>query len=869
MATIYYDSAFDGYVHVGDALEPGRATSGISWLGLAGVLSFLETKLGLGGLPTSESERCVRFARVLAETDAFWSRSLATDEISTSREILRWIDELRMMGWNGDGSTVRLRQLAEVAASAPPGPPDRLRTVLAELRGSSNRLDPLALRLLQPADDVPPLLDQVFGALVSRHGATRGEVCIQDSEAGGNLGASRRPCFRPGADDDSLILLRPHSQWEAAEHAAAWLAAREGSEGTVVIGATPELDTALARFGLPTSGATRSGPRANMLLSLVPLILGVAESVPDPSRVLELLAFRGGVFPTWVSRRLAHALHNFPGIGNAAWDAVIESLPVVAEERGYGRGEEWRVRVNGIFDSVLGGPYSECRREQVGARLEAVLMPWLDERIRTVPHPSVYETVRTATRNLTVLLEDRGPGSLGPSELRRLWEQVSHLAGPQTHPSEAGIEFVASPGAVMAPAERVLWWGFHGGGNCAFRPLPLSPEEYGDLAAQGIRAQDLYRDRARSEALRWQRPWRFCDGALVLASPVLDATGKSCAPHPFWDELCAMVAEDGDPETLTRNGPLTRETGWSIPADACPPRSRRNWQTVGEIVPRELESPSGLELLLRCPFAWTARYKAKLRQGIVTSLPEGGLLDGILFHEIFRLLPAEILRSPDDAARAAVGLFRDRGPTLAGVYFRAGGQSLRAAFEHKLEQSVRELARWMDDMEIAGREEDLAGTISGTPFSGRLDLRVRSGNADVIVDFKNGSEAKHRKSFEGNTAVQLISYAALAGQQLGCSPATLYFILKSRLFVPDQGGQMSHSQIVASAAGMPRGWAGLESSYAEALASLNETVVAAGVPEGNEPIPTEDQWINDAIELAPNCDYCDYGMLCGKWLGEE
>jgi ATP-dependent helicase/nuclease subunit B len=870
MATIFYDSAFDDRVYVGDDLAPGRAVSATAWMGLAGLLEFLETRLGLGGLPVSEGERCVHFAQALAGSEGFWNRSLDTDAVGTSREILRWVDELKMMGWAGAGCTDRIRQLSTVASSVLPGIPDRLRSVLTELERTADRIEPLTIHPVQPADDMPPLLGQVFADLVNRHGAVCEEIGIQDVEASGNLGASRARGFRPQPGDDSLVLLRTHTPWAAAEHVAAWLASLDDAGGTVVIGATPELDATLARFGLPTSGGTRPGPRANMLASLIPLILGAAEPVPDPSRALELLTLPGGPFPSWVGRRLARALHEFPGIGNDGWTAVAGSLATLAEERGHDGGERWESRVGAIFAGLLPDLYANSQREEISACLEAVLIPWLEERASASRHAGVYRAVHTATRDLIELLEGRGSGPLEPGEFLRLWGEIPCAAGASLYPAEAGIDFVDSPGAVLAPARRIIWWDFCGKNGRSSRPLPLSLEEYRDLADNGVHLQEFYHACARCEPLRWQRPWRLCSETLVLASPVLSATGDASHPHPFWDELCATMAGDNAPEILTRDGPIAEAAGWTMPATVSPPRPRRRWGSPGGVGHRETESPSGLERLLRCPFAWVAQYKGRLTPGIVRSLPTGGLLDGKLFHEIFRQLPDEAFRSPDDAVRAALALFRERGPALAGAYFRAGGQSPQAAFERKLGESVAAVTRWLNEngMQVAGREEDLRGTVSGMPFAGRLDLRAYSAGASTVLDFKNGSESEHLKGLKGNTAVQLISYATLAEQTLVCRPAALYFILKSRHFLPSRDAHQSGSPL-NNAAGLHARWGALESAYGEALEALNEHVVAAGVPDEEQDPPAKDQWINDQIQLVPNCDFCELGMLCGKWLGEK
>ncbi|WP_181449413.1 hypothetical protein [Azospirillum thermophilum] len=88
-------------------------------VGPAGLIRFLETRLGLAGPESSPALRIAQYlARLRAVDDGrrFFSRSLAADGWSVARMVLGWRDSLVEAGWSGAvvGDGPRLDTLAEV-----------------------------------------------------------------------------------------------------------------------------------------------------------------------------------------------------------------------------------------------------------------------------------------------------------------------------------------------------------------------------------------------------------------------------------------------------------------------------------------------------------------------------------------------------------------------------------------------------------------------------------------------------------------------------------------------------------------------------------------------------------------------------------
>lgn len=127
---IRFDLDFDGGAWPGALIDAGsEAVAGQAWLGPQGLLEHLEMVLGLSGPHSSEAERAAALVPRLRSHEGFWSRSAAVDPMGSSRELLRWRDELVLAGWLGqrDGMPGRVAALAELEESVRPGLPDRLR----------------------------------------------------------------------------------------------------------------------------------------------------------------------------------------------------------------------------------------------------------------------------------------------------------------------------------------------------------------------------------------------------------------------------------------------------------------------------------------------------------------------------------------------------------------------------------------------------------------------------------------------------------------------------------------------------------------------------------------------------------------------
>ena len=848
---LYFDTSIDGRFWTGSPV----ATVGEIFVGPLGFLDELEVCLGLSAAWPTVTERVnalVEKLRVLPEEKrGFWKESFATDPIGVARELIRWRDELVMSGWEGETGEPRLQALAAATASVLPGIADRIQNIRGLL---DNRATPKPaideVLIVQPQADLPTLWREVLRSLQDR-GVPVSRWTYEVVEAAGNLEAVKGELSTPAANDESLLFLQPQTTWEAAEHVAAWLGeTRDPARETVVIGATPELDSALSRYGLPTSGIEDRGPAAEEICNLLWFTVALAEKIPDTTRVLEFLLLKDKPLPRGLSRRLAKALHEYPGVGNRMWrQAAEEGLEALKETD-----PEWAKRAAGTLDDLFPADFTkgeDLPKDKIVARFEKVLRPWLNRKTRGDDlMPERFAAFCGSVRMLVDLLNSYEAEAIQRPQLNKLLADVADRSVRSLYPAQAGLRFIAGPEAMLGPADIVVWWNFSADTVPSIVPLPLSEAEYAELENEGCSPRQHWEQSTSAQSIRWWRPLELCRKQLVLVTPAQTVKGETNAPHPLYSELEARLSPDATLPVRTDG----IETGLKNRVVTPAPRQpRRNWDLSQGVAPRDkLESPSGIQNMLQCPFKWVMNYHPKLHEPMARALPEGALLDGKLFHEIFHRLCEEMPAGPAAASEKADALFDELGAGLAAHMFLPGAEHERQKFRRKLVRSVERVTAFIQETgaTLSASEETLTGTLAARPMEGQVDLILSS--PDMIIDFKN-SNRNRDKDLSRGVAVQLIAYARLLKESKGIDAAVAYFILNSQNLLRDTGGINGAS-----------GWEDLEQSYASCLAELQKTVTAAGIPGATSEVVTKNDKIEDGtIVLEPECKYCRFDILCG------
>ncbi len=827
------DIVFDTSIDEGTWPGPlaGRdGAFGMLWLGPQGLLTFLETGLGLSGEWASAAERTLGLAALLESRHGFWRKSFEADAIATSERLLRDRDVLVLHGWAGESLSPRLNELWQATSGALPGNPDRLRSVWEQL--GSREVDVTSMQLPQPCSSYSPGWRRVLEAL-EKKGVTFSEVA---------------PPKAREISEKTLTLFRPHGQLAAAEQVAGSLAQLDSLEGVVVVGGDSMLDEALARHGLPRLGLAAALPASH---ALVGQVLETAWQPMDPQSLHALLCMDPGIVPRFVAGRLIRALSSMPGRSGPDWkDAIASVLDTTPDDQSRAKLAK---RIDDLLMPVISLGES-LESSQLKARLDA-LSTWA--RGRAIGDPSLASVVSHCQRVLD-LADAHGGENFERSLVLEFGAKATE--GRTGKRAELGIASVRQPAAVLGPARTVIWWDFTR--QSAPRPgrLRLSPQEQSAMGAQGIEVPD-FAAAMEAEAKLWQRPLAHAE-TLVLVCPEVDDAGETNYPHPLWDELSTSMRHNtGLAESLTSSQLVLPAAAKHERCTRAPlPQPQDEVRTTHSLPLREFESPSSLKALIGCSLKWALRYHGHVYSGIGQGPGEPSpLLYGTVAHyllaEVFGggALTGEVAADKADELvdRDLIQLCEALGLPR---YHDEQGIVRRAIVE-----SARRLGELMAECgaSVGSVEEEVAGTFGDLQLKGRADMILR--NPDVVIDLKWGAWS-NRKSLESGTALQLAAYAH-AAQEGDTLPTVGYFVLKDQVLLAEPDCPLPDAETP--------GTVSAEETWRLAMRSLErkQQELASGtlLAPGATVDEVESRASEDGLVMDPECRYCDLGAICGRY----
>ncbi len=777
---------------------------GDSTLGPMGLLTLLETQLGIRHLLARDGERVVAYRAALQAANSparFYHASFAADALGTAATLLEWRDLWCLHGWTGSfaaGVGTRLRDLAVIE-----------RALGGELALSlGERLAAVAETLaVRPAPVHEVVVVDPDAALPKRWREVLARLPVNAppaadaAHAPGLLGELQRvmaPMASGGLpqervawrDDGTVRVVRAETRLFAAEWLRGPLSSRPGSTVVVADRHGVCLDESLAQHGVARNGfrETSTFRPATQVLALA---MGLLWDPLDVGAMVQFLTHPVCPLPRFAARRLAEKLVERPGIRGAAW---TEALADIADH--YGAESAW----------VLGEVqrWVECERhprtpgvtrEGAWARAEMIrqfLQDQLktDDRAERAAYAAAYDQAAEVVRSLERLrLEGGGP--IPPRQLEQLLMQTAARGLP--HPlleAELGAAGVAHcPAAVIEPADLVVWW------QMAAPAMPVrdpwSRSEIEALRAAGVELPDMD-GQLKALAATWVRPVLAARQQLLLVLPP-----HAEESHPLW--LMIRDRVEGLPVVSLED---LLQAPRAVPvvesAEVTPrplPGRHRWWRLAGGVrIPvRPSESYSALNLMLNDPSQWVLQYPASLSRSPILSPPDRPRLFGNLAHRLVERCyrqPGAVHWTADDIDDWCEPNFRrvieEEGATL----LMPGERAYLADFQHRLRGAMRRLQQALRAADIVAVEPEcrLAGRFDGGDLSGSADLRVvRDDGQSAIIDMKWSGSKRYRERLEQNRHLQLVLYGWCARNGAPQLPELAYLILdKADLIACDQ-----------------------------------------------------------------------------------
>nr|WP_294503886.1 PD-(D/E)XK nuclease family protein [uncultured Rhodopila sp.] len=859
-------------------LDMAPAPSLGPWTAAVGPNGFLELLVSWLGVATRRDPKPVRVAALLAALregprDAFWSASFTRDPWSTAQAVLALRDALCMAGWDGTADAdapPRVADLARVSISFSTGEPDLLLAIQETLRTRGLNEIP-SVMLAEPTALWPYAWQRLFAALAGQ-GVAIEDLPLPEAVAGQDLQALRT-AMRDGTTttwrgDGSLCLLAAETEAGAADVLSAWLGA-ERDDLAVVKASGGLLDPFLRTRHLPRLGG--NGGAANGLL---PLALALRWDPFDAAAALEFLSLHRTPLGR-AARFLSDAIVDSPGHGGPRYQTGIRRAV---------RGLLLRLRAEGV---------PRIDRKRRALELIDEIGFWLPaQRYSHAEGLPAVEVVAVCERLVAWAQRRQDPDSVGPAValaeavaalrqdvlsrplLGRMLDAVADASTTVSRAEAASWRHAAAPGALISRADIVVWWLTD---PPAASPAPWRMAEQAWMAANALQPDDAASRRGR-ERMALLRAVSQTTERLMLVRP--RAIGGDAAPaHPLLADLHACFGDSLE-GAWTEAGsihPGDRLAGRSLakvvlPA-VTPPPPLHGWTVpAGVVSRREIESPSGMELLLGCRLAWLLRYRAGLRANGPAMLPDMDRLTGNFLHRVLQQLFDSQAGVSDNAPERVRGIFERLLPQEGAPLMQPGQEATRARALTLLIHAVGVLTPRLTGAGLAVEavERTLRRPLpGGGVLEGRLDLLLRrpADGQRLVLDAKwTRSNKRHREALASDKSVQLAAYAWLAEVlgQPSTQPVTAgYFLIRQAQLHTARGEPLAGAAVAG--ADLSRAWDRALSSYADGLDALRAgRVVAAGVPDLANANDDEDA---ELLVLDPPCSWCDYRTLCGASTG--
>lgn len=783
-------------------------------LGPLGFTGLLQTRLGItrpGGAHIDRVNQYAARLRELDRPDTWFHQSFAVDPWSTAHELLAARDDLVANGWDGRlpanaGSNLlpTLSALEQVPLHLSPALADDVASLPRALE-SPLPLGISTIVLQHPLESFPAIWRQILSKL-----ATQGIVVAEPTTPAG-----RHP---------QITVLRAETEWEAAEHSARWLAAKNSGDTeqcrtTAVVASHPTtvLDHYLCTQGLPRLGVgSKSRWRAKD--QIIPLFTDVIWGPVNVQLLGEFLSLPAGPVRGRAARELLRALRTEPGTGGPAWQRAL--INIAAEPT---LGPTLASELDDLFSSGLLREESGVTGAQVAGK-----SAWLAKRLaRLAAHNE--ELTSTAAQLQTLLALISGLPVISRTDLRRIISSVVTESSSPLALAEASpwlrLNHLAE---LMDDVDDVLWWGFQSASSS--RARRWGEQDMTALAAVGVHLPSIESMAALQVSLTLTGA-RHCENLLIITMAQLD--GERSEGNPLLEAIVAAQSDTTEPsgtiEPLAQRiaalsvtpGTTIHDDAWTLAGRSAamspvPLRTVNTPATAFDVGSRPDFAPASLSFtqlgnLLGCSLAWVLDRKAKIHPADADSAPSGNTMIGTFVHKLVEELHGDLtsqnraVPTPEEIEAKFQALL----PHLASELLLPGHGARLKNLRTIVLGSVMKFFATVSTAGITIQsmehpfEKDLDLTVGGAvlsaPVKGSVDVvGIDDSGRRVVIDLKWSNKEKYRVAeVREGMALQLALYRwALEEEDAQVAPAA-YYLLKQGTFAstnPAFGHQLLSEQ---------------------------------------------------------------------------
>jgi RecB family exonuclease len=788
----------------GSLPEPTKNALGELTTGPHGLLTLLETQLGIPSPEVSFTTRLIQYLGCIDDVDhpgAFYHASYEADPFSVARTLLQWRDQWYEAGWGGTFEADVPAKLADMAAiealagdKVEPDTGQRIQRILNLLPDNPIAIESITLR--DPLADFPYL----WRTLIEATGAdiVEAEAAVPQAAENTDLGKLQRHILSNTHEkiklsgDGSVLVLRADSSQESTPLTALltqhWLAQAPDQSIALLAERRGELlDDTLESINSPRLGFNALSPW-RPVFQVLPLACELLWEPLNPTALFQFLSHSVGPIPRRIREKLAQTVANTPGIGSENWERTIAQCLDDEDET---KRAKLLDNIRYWLESPRFSPVTGIDSQTLSQRAQRVA-DWLqgakevsdDAALKSLYNIALNQALEFV--NAIERLRVHGREQLTQDNVRRLIEDVCGTGAGVTDrsaeviPGQARVLRADHAGAFATPIDNVIWWDCQASDH--IHRWPWSRTERRALETNGIH---LHAKDAQLEWLgrAWLRPILSAKERCTLV--LHDDTERH---HPVWDQIDSLT--EGLPTLQIATSNTAADLGVAhrpMEARALPAKVR--WWQLPEsmaVPKREAESFSSLDSYIHSPYQWLLRYAARVRPGSLASVNDGNLLKGSLAHrsyeEFFNAHPdigaINSLGIPAWVDDSIATLLRQEGALL----LEAGRQAECERFITQVQESLTTLVEHLQAAAVVKVEMELwqEGLFAGGKLNGSIDvLATRADGQEAVVDIKWGGKSYRRDALRANSYLQLATYAQLRRNNgAKWSAALSYFIVQ-------------------------------------------------------------------------------------------
>lgn len=762
--TVRYSPDFTGDCY--QSISSGECLLGYTSLANAGLLEFLELRLGLPSESPTENARVIKYSKALSMNVAgsFYEDSFKLDPLGTAATILGWRDTLLMAGWDAFHSwtTPRLEALSVIErtfdSGSCPGASDRWLKVLLALSAGNPFSVGDKIEVHAPKEIIPKVISDCLDALGTVVDWSPGIIRNKKLDISGK--------------NASIMTFPEYSD------ALEWVSGQTFAPGTAIINRDGmRLNAVLRRHQLPqVSGRLdNSNPGTPQIF-----ILGLSL-LTDPLNAHNLLSYLQlpkMPLPPNLARELARALLRDNGLGET-WDAVpeIHMKNLSATEK-----KEVAYKLDRFLFNML---KSRCADGQVSVEAAKSFCKDVSAWARAYaashedsPERPFFGVLASECDDMLILLS--GEGELMDAELfnkyiRQIYSPSSLLVDKACL---GGLPVVRTEGNIIDSPEHLVWLSCNGDLENGWPYAFLSAPEKTEL--KNIPEKSVFASAAFVRMVD-----KLNAAAVVTLCESNYDCGEALREHP----AVTLFRKAGVPEQK-----MASKT-WEGPVSSFTPRQDvdMGMDMLGDF--RRTESPTSIDKLTEYPFDYYLENVLGLWDASATVLKDENLTIGLVAHLAFKELVEDghynmeeissILNRPENGDNSLFMERVRRAATKVGAplllpssttLFKSFCGTLRKSLDTLLELLKRNnLTPFKCEEQF---DEDLGGELG--QVRGSVDFIAKTSTGDlVIIDFKYSTGKAYIEKLREDTSVQLEVYSLAMEKKFGLRVvATGYWLFK-------------------------------------------------------------------------------------------